>query len=64
MKSKIAQCIEGGSMLVFKPNKEFYQKTGINKKRWGQLYRGEKSPVQEELKSISDYFDIPIINFF
>lgn len=64
MKSKIAQSIEGNSMLVFKPNKEFYQKTGINKKRWGQLYRGEKSPIQEELQSISNYFSIPITSFF
>ncbi len=64
MKSKIAKCIEGDSLLVFKPNKSFYEKTGINKKRWGQLYRGDKSPIQEELQSIANYFSIPITNFF
>lgn len=64
MKSKIAQCIEGQSMLVFKPNNEFYQKTKINKKRWGQIYRGDKQPLQNEIESLSTFFGIPITNFF
>jgi hypothetical protein len=60
-KSLIAQAIVGNSsnMGEFKPSKEFYQKTGIRQKRFGQLYRGEKSPQIEEIKAISSCLNIP-----
>jgi transcriptional regulator with XRE-family HTH domain len=44
----------------FKPNPEFYQSIGINRKRWAQLYRGEKEPTVPELQRIAKYFDTPI----
>ncbi len=64
-KSKIAKTIDGtdNPMVTFKPKKEFYEKTGIRQKRFGAIYRGEKSPNLVELKSISEYFTIPIQKF-
>ena len=44
------------SGFVFKPEKSFYEKVGINQKRWGQIYRGEASPSIIELKSIAQFF--------
>lgn len=59
--SEIAKAIIGTSknMGEFKPSKEFYQTTGIRQKRFGQLYRGEKSPQIEEIKAISSCLNIP-----
>ena len=44
----------------FKPNQDFYEKIKINRKRWGQLYRGEKDPTLPEVERIADYFNAPI----
>ena len=46
--------------LIFKPDKSFYEKVGINQKRWGQIYRGEIDPTITEAKAISLFlkFDI------
>jgi hypothetical protein len=63
-KSKISRTIEGESMLVFKPNKAFYETTKINKKRWSQIYKGEKSPIMEEIEALANYFKIPVQQFF
>jgi hypothetical protein len=63
-KSTIAQAIEGNSELVFRPKKEFYEKTQINKKRWGLLYRGKLEAKQSELQSLSKYFGISVDAFF
>ena len=59
--SIIAQAIIGisSNMGEFKPSKEFYQKSGIRQKRFGQIYRGEKSPQMEEIKAISSCLNIP-----
>lgn len=64
-KSKIAKTIDGTSnpMVSFKPKREFYQKTGIRQKRFGMIYRGEKSPELNEMKAMSEYFNIPIQDF-
>ena len=64
-KSKIAKTIDGtdNPMVTFKPRKEFYEKTGIRQKRFGAIYRGDKSPDLVELKGLSDYFSIPIQKF-
>lgn len=64
MKFQIATIIERDTKLVFRPSKEFYNSVGINKKRWGQIYRGEKEPILSEVKSISQYFEIPVNLFF
>lgn len=46
--------------FIFKPNGQFYSEVGINRKRWGQLYRGEKDPTLNELRNIAKYFEIEI----
>lgn len=46
--------------LVFKPNEMFYVSVGINRKRWGQIYRGEFSPTVKELKAVAAYFEIEV----
>ncbi len=44
----------------FKPDKRFYNKVGINSKRFGQLLRGEKIPLLDEAARLSDFFNVPI----
>lgn len=63
--SIIAQAIVGSSnnMGEFKPTKQFYSATGIRQKRFGQIYRGEKSPEIKELQAISTCLNIPIEKF-
>ena len=46
--------------FVFKTSKSFFTEIQINQKRWGQIYRGEKSPTLEELERIASYFDVNI----
>jgi hypothetical protein len=55
--------IEGNSKLVFKANKEFYESTGINKKRWSLLYASKVEPKLSELQKIASYFQIPFNAF-
>ena len=59
--SIIAHAIIGisSNMGEFKPSKEFYVKSGIGQKRFGQIYRGEKSPQMVEIKAISSCLNIP-----
>lgn len=49
---------------IFIPNHEFYQATGINRKRWGMIYRDEVSPTIDELKAIAAYFEIDLTKLF
>lgn len=63
-KSKVAQVIEQGSKLVFRPSPDFYQATNINRKRWGLIYAGKIEPTVTEVDRISKYFSIPVTNFF
>ena len=44
----------------FKPNPIFYQKVGINHKRFFQLVRGDKEPMTTEIKNLSQFFNIPV----
>ena len=44
----------------FKPDTRFYQKVEINSKRFGQLLRGEKSPLVDEVIRLSDFFNVPL----
>lgn len=46
--------------FVFTPCTEFYQAVGINRKRWGQIYRGEIDPSITEAKAIANYFSIDV----
>jgi transcriptional regulator with XRE-family HTH domain len=59
---KISQIVKESETeaFKFKPNPEFYRSIGINRKRWAQLYRGEKEPTVPELQRIAKYFDTPI----
>jgi hypothetical protein len=64
-KTKIAKAIEGeNSMILFKPNREFYKSVGINSKRWGLIYRGDLEPTLSEIQTLANYFDISVSNFF
>lgn len=44
--------------FAFRPHREFYQKVGINKKRFWQIYRNEISPTIDEVRKIALYFQI------
>lgn len=44
----------------FKPDSRFYQKVGINQKRFGQLLRGEKPILGFEARNLSQFFEVPL----
>lgn len=58
VKTKLAASIDGSEnqQIVFRPTPEFYSTVKIGRKRFGQLYRGERSPMVEELERIAKYF--------
>jgi len=43
----------------FSPTARFYKATGIRRRRFWQLYRGEEVPTSEELKAIARHLEIP-----
>ncbi|WP_221390810.1 helix-turn-helix transcriptional regulator [Dyadobacter sp. NIV53] len=43
-----------------KPDRLFYNKIGINQKRFGQLLRGEKEPLISEAKSLAKFLGTSI----
>ena len=47
-------------MLKFRPGNEFYKRIGINKKRFWQLIRNDKPATIDEIKIISDLFNVEI----
>jgi hypothetical protein len=47
-------------VMKFRPSNDFYKKIGINKKRFWQLVRNEKSATLDEAKSIATYFKVPV----
>jgi hypothetical protein len=65
-KCRFALIMDGSSnpSIIFKPTKEFYEVTGIKRKRFGQIYRGEKSPMMEELEVVCKFLDIPLTQIF
>lgn len=48
----------------FIPKKIFYQRTGINPKRYGQLVRGEKEMYAWEAVALADFFGVSVERFF
>lgn len=44
----------------FRPKRDFYVKVGINRKRWGMIYRGEIEPVVSELQRIAEFFKVDV----
>jgi hypothetical protein len=51
---------------TFKPNKDTYQRVGINKKRLGMLLSGDaKTPLRvAEIQSLSKFFGVTVNEFF
>ncbi|MEZ4904331.1 MAG: hypothetical protein R2822_22565 [Spirosomataceae bacterium] len=60
----IKNTIEKDKNFPFRPNQEFYEATGINRKRWGLIYAGKLEPTVTEVDRISKYLGIPVISFF
>jgi len=44
----------------FKPDHRFYQKVGINQKRFGQLVRGEKPIMGFEARNLAQFFNVAL----
>ena len=45
--------IKFGDIELFHPNQSFFDKTGINQKRWGELAFGYCQPSQEEMLRVA-----------
>lgn len=43
----------------FQPTARFYKATGIRRRRFWMLYRGEAVPTADELKAIARHLEIP-----
>jgi hypothetical protein len=65
-KTKIKDLIERkqDKFFQFKPSVEFYIKVSINRKRWGQIHRGEIEPTITEAKAIADFFHFDVSELF
>lgn len=50
--------------LVFTPNAKFYKTVEINRKRWGQIYRGQIEPTITEAQAIATYFEVEVTELF
>ena len=46
--------------LSVKFDGRFYNRTGINQKRWGMLMAGKLKPNSDEIKNISEVFKVPV----
>lgn len=62
--SKVRNAIEKDKDFPFRPSQQFYQSTGINRKRWGLIYAGKLDPTVTEVDKLSRYFGIPVTTFF
>ncbi len=47
---------EAETMLIFKPSRNFYQNTGINRIRFSKLSHGDKLPTLEEANRLTKFF--------
>ena len=54
------QDFENKNLSKFKPSKEFYAKTRINRIRFWQLVEGKKPMLASEVKSLTEFFQVPI----
>ncbi len=48
----------------FLPGKSFYRTTGINQKRWWDIFHGRRNITQEEYLALSHYFGITLEEAF
>jgi len=62
MNRKINEIIESmeTEVLKFVPNEEFYKSIGINRKRWGMIFKHSTIPTLPELQKIANYFKVDI----
>lgn len=58
IKNRIAELLKqkGADGFKFVPDRDFYNRTHIKQKRWGQLVRNEKPATTEELYDVAIYF--------
>lgn len=48
----------------FKPDRRFYKTTGIGQRRFGLLYRGEKTPTEKEIQNFCLYIGCSELELF
>lgn len=48
---------EAETTLIFKPSRNFYQGTGINRIRFSKLSNGDKQPTLEEANRLARFFN-------
>ncbi len=60
----VIQSYEKRHLIRFKPSKNFYLKTSINRIRFSKLVNGKKPILASEAKTLSDFFQVPITDFF
>ncbi|MCC5612670.1 hypothetical protein LC612_39760 [Nostoc sp. CHAB 5834] len=63
IKTPISRAVEGFEQrigLSVKFDGRFYTRTGINQKRWGMLRDGKLKPNSDELKSLSEVFNVSV----
>ncbi|MEI7584425.1 hypothetical protein [Runella sp.] len=48
---------EAETTLIFKPSRNFYQGTGINRIRFSKLSSGDKKPTLEEANRLTQFFN-------
>lgn len=53
-----------GNPHFFTPKREFYERTGIGQKRFGQLYRGEVNPTKAEYTALIREWNVTIEEAF
>lgn len=58
--SRAVESYEGRIGLTVKFDGRFYKRTGINQKRWGMLRAGKLKPNSDELKSLSEVFNVSV----
>ena len=58
IKNRISELLKQREKDGFKfvPNRDFYNRTNIKQKRWGQLVKNEKPATTEELYDVAKYF--------
>lgn len=44
----------------FKPDEKFYSLVGINRKRFGQLLRGDTEMLTKEAKKLAEVLNVPV----
>ena len=49
-----------GNPQFFTPKRDFYERTGIGQKRFGQLFRGEANPTKNEYLALAREWNVTI----